>query len=491
MNDFRQKTITGVTWSMGAQIGRQGAVFAVGIVLARLLTPRDFGLVAMVTIITGFATVFAEMGFGGALVQKKDIEELHLSSVFWLNLGVGILLTILFIVGAPLIAQFYEEPLLVPLTSLLSFNFLISSVIIVQRTLLTKSLDFRKLSIIEIVAVIIAGGIAIILAYAGFGVWSLVIQALLISAIMAVLLWVFSAWYPKLRFSWHAVKELFGFSTSLFATQTLDYTVRNIDYVLIGRFLGPNPLGIYSRAYSVMLFPLANISRVLTRVMFPSFSIIQENTQRVKNIYLKLTQVIGLFAFPIMLGIFVTAYTFVLVIFGEQWLEMVPILRILCFVGLIQSIVSLNGNLYLSQGRADLQFKIGLVLRINLILGIAVGLRWGLIGVAIGYAIAVTINAVPNLIFAGGLVNVTLKEILRGLTPILGLAMVMAFCVWILGILLPQQLPNWVLLAIQVAAGAVVYLLLLHLFKVSAYIETRALLLEQWRNRRVIVAADA
>lgn len=487
MSEFRQKTLTGITWSLGSQLGRQGVVFVVGVILARLLSPREFGLVAMVTIIIGFATIFSELGFGGALVQKDNVDELHLSSVFWLNLGVGALLTIFFIVGAPLVAHFYEEPILVPLTTLLSFNFMIGSVNIVQRTLLMKSLDFRKLSVIEIVAVTVAGGVAILLAYAGFGVWSLVIQSLLLSAMMAILLWVFSSWRPKWLFNWNAVKELLGFSTSLFGTSTLNYTVRNIDYVLIGRFLGPNPLGIYSRAYSVMLFPLANISRVITRVMFPSFSIIQENKKRVKRIYLKLTRVVALFAFPIMLGIFVTAYKFVLVIFGEQWLAMVPILRVLCFVGLIQSIVSLNGNLYLSQGRADLQFKIGLILRINLILGIIIGLQWGLIGVAIGYAIAVFINSYPNIFFAGRLVGVTLVELIKGLLPILGIASVMAICVWILGMMLPQSLPDWAALATQVVVGVIVYLMLLHIFKVKTYIETKELLIEQWRKRHLLV----
>lgn len=487
MSDLRQKTLTGVTWSLGSQLGRQMVVFVVGVILARLLSPREFGMVAMVTIITGFATIFAEMGFGGAIVQKDDVEEKHLSSVFWINIGLGLLLTVLFVLAAPLIADFYEEPLLLPLATFLSFNFIISSLNIVQTTLLMKTLEFRRLSVVEIISVTISGVVAIALAYLGFGVWSLAIQAMLLSAITALLLWITSSWRPKFMFNWEAVKELLGFSTSLFATTTLNYAVRNIDYVLIGRFLGPDPLGIYNRAYSVMLFPLANISRVIARVMFPSFSMIQENKRRVKKIFLQLTRIVALFAFPIMLGVFVTASKFVPVIFGDQWLAMIPVLRILCFVGLIQSIVSLNGNLYLSQGRADLQFKLGIILRFNLILGIVIGLQWGLVGVAIGYAVAVFINAYPNFFFAGRLVDISLKELLAGLLPLLGISSLMALCVFLLDMILTPLLPDWATFLLLVVAGAVLYFAFLHLFKSRTYVEAKDIFIDQWRKRHLLV----
>lgn len=483
MSDFRAKTVNGITWSVVSRVIRLALMFIIGVILARLLSPREFGLVAMITVITSFASLFAELGFSAALVQKQDISPVHLSSVFWLNLGAGLLLTLLFVAAAPLIARFYQEPMLTPLTMLISTNFLISSLNIVQNTLLTKSLDFKTLSIVEISAITIAGIIAIAMAYLGFGAWSLAAQSVIFSVVTAATLWFLSSWRPSFLFKWTAIQDLLGFSLSLFGTKVLNYWVRNIDYLLIGRFLGTNPLGIYNRAYDIMLFPLVSVSQVLSRVMFPSMSLIQEDKQRVAGLYLRMTRAIALVTFPMMLGLFVVVEPFVLVVFGAQWIGMIPVLRVLSLVGMSQSIGSLTGSLYLSQGRAGLQFRVGLILKTISILGIVVGLQWGIVGVAIGYAIASFINSYPSFYFAGRLVNLTYWELLKNLSGVFGCAVVMAAAVWALGLLLPGGWPLWVLLSLQVALGVVVYVSFVHLFNLRAYREVRALVSEQWRLR--------
>jgi O-antigen/teichoic acid export membrane protein len=484
MSEFRQKTVSGITWSVVSQVGRQVLTFVISVILARLLSPREFGLVAMVTVITNFAGIFAELGFSSALVQKKDVRQEHLSSVFWLNLGAGLLLTALFMAGAPLMASFYGEPLLLPVTMLIATDFVISALTIVQNTLLTKSLDFKTLSIVEITAVGLAGIVAIGMAVTGFGVWSLAVQSLVFSAVSAALLWRFGNWRPALIFRWNAVKELLGFSMHLFGTQTLNYWARNIDYLLIGRYLGTSPLGAYNRAYSVMLFPLSNVSRVLSRVMFPSFSMIQDDRLRIKDIFLRMTRIIALITFPMMLGLFVTVEPFVLTVFGPKWVEMIPVLRVFCLVGMIQSIVTLIGNLYLSQGRTEVQFRLGLFTRATSILGIVVGLRWGIVGVAIGYSIAATINLYPNVFFAGRLVNLTFSELLQNLRSVFACAVTMAGIVWAVGLVLPIAWPDWARLMAQVSLGFVTYIALVHLLRVQAYREGQTLVLEQWRLYR-------
>lgn len=483
MDEFRHRTIKGIAWSLVSQVGRQVLAFVIGITLARLLSPREFGLVAMVLVFTGFANIFTEMGFSAALIQKQDVRQEHLSSVFWLNLMSGFLLMAIFMVGSPLVATFYREPLLIPLTMLVSANFFIGSFNIVQSTLMTKSLNFRTLSVVEIAAVVISGTVAIVMAYSGFGVWSLAVQTVVFSIVTAMLLWKLSPWRPNFKFNWRAVRELLGFSTSLLGTQMLNYWVRNIDNLLIGRFLGSDPLGAYSRAYSVMLLPLTNISRVLSRVMFPAFSIIQEDKRRVRNMYLRMTRTIALFTFPLMLGLFVTVDPFVITVFGQQWAEMIPILQVLCLLGVTQSIGTLNGNLYLSQGRADLQFKVGLFLKANAILGIVIGLHWGVVGVAIGYTISSFINSYPSFFFAGRLLDLTFSELLRNLSSTFACATAMAISVYALGLLLPAHWPHWPCLVVEVLFGVLVYIFLIHFFKVQAYIETIELLKEQWKNR--------
>lgn len=476
---LRRKTISGITWSAASQVGRQAILFIVGVILVRLLSPREFGLVAMVTVITGFASIFAELGLSAALVQKRDVRSEHLSSVFWVNIAAGITLTALFVLGAPLIAGFYGEPMLLSLTMVIALSFVIQSTAIVQRTLLSKALDFRRLSFAEIGAATGAGIIAITMALAGFGVWSLVAKSIVSAVIMTTTLWLMSDWRPAMSFSWASVKELLGFSSNLLGEKTLNYWVRNIDNLLIGKVLGSGSLGIYSRAYAIMLFPLRNISGVIARVLFPALSTIQQDKQRVKRAFLRVVRVISLITFPLMLGLFVTAESFVLAVFGQQWSEMIPILRILCFIGVAQSIVTLVGSLFLSQGRADLQFRLGLFIKPMLIMGIVIGLNWGIVGVAIGYAAAVTVAQYLNLRFAGSLVDISYSEVLLELSGAFLCAATMGVCVYGVGHLLPQEWGHFGRLAVQVPAGIIIYLILVHGFKLRAYSEVRNLLAER------------
>jgi O-antigen/teichoic acid export membrane protein len=481
-NTLRNKTIQGISWSVANQVGSQVITLGTNIVLIRLLSPHEFGLLAMITVITSFATLFTDMGFGSALVQKQNIREEHLSSVFWLNAGIGLLLTLAFLVGAPLIGKFYNEPMLVPLTMIISSNFLIGSFTIVQRTMMTKAMNFRGLSLANMMAVIASSIMVIILAYIGAGVWSLAVQSVLLTAIMAVVLWKLGNWHPSLIFEWSAVKDLMGFSSNLFVTNLLNYWTRNLDYLLIGRFLGSVELGVYRNAYSLMLFPVTNISQVLSTVMFPSMSRIQDDRAKVRSVFLRATQSIALITFPLMIGLFVLAESFVLTVFGSPWVRMIPILQVFCLTGLIQSIGTLTGNLYLSQGRTDLQLRVGLILKPVALLGIIVGLRWGALGVAIGYTVASLIISYPIFFFGGRLINLTYAQVWSKFLGILGCALLMAVAIWSLGFVLPIAWPNWLRLALQISFGFFVYVALLHFFQVRAYLETKDLALQQVRR---------
>jgi PST family polysaccharide transporter len=194
--------------------------------------------------------------------------------------------------------------------------------------MMTKALDFRRLAIVDLAAVAFSGAIAIVLAYAGAGVWSLAAQSVILSAITTLMLWKLGDWRPSFIFNWTAIKELLGFSSNYFGSTLLNYWVRNIDYLLIGRFIGPQPLGIYKNSYTIMLFPLNNISRVISRVMFPSLSLVQHDKAKVKRVFLLATRTIALVTFPIMTGLFVVVEPFVLTLFGSQWSAMIPILRV-------------------------------------------------------------------------------------------------------------------------------------------------------------------
>ena len=479
MSEFRDKTIRGVSWSVVSQVGKVIPLAVVSIVLANLLSPRAFGLIAMITIIVGFAEVFAEMGFSAALVQRRGLQKEHLSSVFWLNLASGGLLTALFMAGAPLLGSFYGEPLLVPLTMFIAVTFLIKSAAVVQRALFTREVDFKALSIVEVSSVGVAGVVAIWMAYSGYGVWSLAVQSVLQALLSTALLWTFSSWRPHFQFAWQGVKDLLGFSLSYTGTQSMNYWARQADDLLIGKFIGSAALGVYRFAYDIMLFPLQNISRVMSRVMFPSLSSIQSEKERVKDVFLKMAGTVALVTFPLMLGLLATTERFVYVVFGAKWAGMIPILRVFALLGLSQSIGTLVGNLFLSQGRADLQFRLGLVSKPLTLIAIVIGLQWGVLGVALGYAAASWLMSYPIFYFAGRLVNLTYGELLRTLGGTFGCAVLMAGAVYGLGWILPASWPGWLQLTVQVASGAALYWLLIHSFGLKTYRYARTLLAEQ------------
>lgn len=469
MKNFREKALFGMVWSVVSQIGRQGILLISNIILARLLTPHDFGLVATVLIFVNFAMIIADQGFGAALIQRSELTEEHLSSIYWVNVAMGIFLTALFLGGAPLVARIFHEDSLAPLIRAIACIFIINSLSSVHKTLLTRQLAFKTIAKVEIIASWVGGVTSIILAWCGWGAWSITVQSIVAAIVGSGVLWRVSEWRPRVVFRWSAVRELADFSTNYFLGNISNYWVRNVDNILVGYVLGPVPLGIYTRAYSVMLFPLSRISRVLSRVMFPSLALIQEDHSRVRGLFLRVTRVIALTTFPIMLGVAASAENFTAVVFGAQWGEMVPILRILALVGMVQSVTSLITNIYLSQNHTALRLRVVLPIQVVQVLGIIIGLRWGILGVAIGYAVASLATAPIECHYAGGLIGMSVSDFALNLRGIFLCAATMALVVAWLGALFPAGVGVFARFGLQVLVGGVVYLGALHAFSVKGY----------------------
>lgn len=407
---LRQKTITGLFWSFLSQGGKQVSQIIITVILARLLSPDDFGTLAMVTVFTNFAMIFSEMGVSSALIQKQDTHDRHYDSAFWLNIFAGIGLTLVFMAASPLIAWFYKKPELNPILLVVALNFLFSSFTIIQQTILTKEMDFKSLAVRDIVAVILAGVIGITLAYHGFGVWSLVYQLLSFTLINAILLWFLSPWRPRLQFAISDIKDIFHFSAHLTGFNILNYFSRNIDQLLIGKFLGTQALGYYSLAYKIMLYPLQNISWVISKVMFPAFSKIQDDLEKVRTSYLKMVKAISLVSFPLMTGLFAVVPEFVHVVFGPKWEQLVILIRILCVCGMMQSIGTTIGNVLLSQGRADVQLKLQLLGTAIVTTSIFIGINWNIAGVAFCYTLQSVIWVHYTLYVTNRLINLKYSE---------------------------------------------------------------------------------
>jgi PST family polysaccharide transporter len=481
---LRERALKGLAWSTLAQFTNQALRFIISVILARLLTPNDFGLIAMILVFTGFAGLFSELGFGASLIQKREIGERHLSSIFWLNLVSGLVLTgVVFAVAAP-IAKFYHEPRLKALTMVLSGTFFLVSLSIVQKAILKRSMDFRKLAIIEIITMVVGGSIAIILACIGFGVWSLAWQMIVSTAVGVILLWFATGWKPRFKLDKNAIRELFGFSINLFGFNLINYWARNSDNLLIGKFIGSVGLGIYARAYSIMLMPLQQISGTVGRVMFPALSEIQEDKVFVKQIYLRTISVIALVTFPMMMGLLVVADSFVMALLGPKWLEVIPILQIMCFLGLVQSLVATLGWIYTSQGRTDLFFQWSLGAGALLILSILIGIWFGTVkAVAMCYAFTSGVVLLyPAFAIPGKLIHMTFSEVVRSVSGIFGCALMMSLSVHLLGMALPLDCPHWANLAFKIPFGALVYIGLIHVFQIKGYLDIKQLFWKQWGN---------
>jgi O-antigen/teichoic acid export membrane protein len=358
---LKAQTLSGLFWSFLSQGGKQASQFVITAILARLVSPADFGLLGMATVFTGFALIFGELGIGGAIVQKQDLRDEHYSSAFWLNILVGSCLTGLFVLLAPLIASFFGTPELRLIVVVLSLNFFLSSFTVVQQAILTKAMHFRTLMVRDLGAVILSGVVGIVCAMRGLGVWSLVAQTLTYTIVNNFLLWMLSSWRPQFAFSRAAIGDIFHFSANMTGFQIVNYLARNVDHLIIGKFLGAQALGYYTLAYKLMMLPLQNSTWVINKVMFPAFSRIQDQLEKVQENYLKLLKAVALLVFPGMALFHVLAPDLVSLVYGHRWQPAVALIEILCFCGMAQSISSLGGIIYLSQGKADVQLKMSLV----------------------------------------------------------------------------------------------------------------------------------
>lgn len=472
------KTVQGVGWSGLSQIVRSLLQLVIIAILARLLTPNDFGLIAMVVVFINLAMVFRDLGLTAALIQRSGITEEHLSSSFWINVLIGFLLALLLLVLAPAIAYFYGEDRLTLIIMVLASTFFISSFGIVQTALFTKELKFKPLAIIEILAVVISGTVAIFLAFSGFGIWSLVWQQVISSFVIVIFLWRFSSWIPKFLFQWQRVKELLRFGLNLTGFNFANYFNRNLDNFLIGKFLGSASLGFYNLTYHLLFFPLNNISQVIGRVMFPSLSAIQDDKGRVCDIYIKANRYIAAVTFPLMVGLLVVAPQFIRVIFGLQWERSIFLVQILALVSLMQSIGTTVGWIYKSQGRTDILFRWGIFSVVIIAMAFVIGLRWGVEGVTIAYAIASLLLIYPCFVIPFRLIGLKFSHFIKQLSSIFlataGMGAIMSAMRFFLNTTLGAN--DLVTLILTTTAGIMSYVSLLFVFDKSLYREVFQLL---------------
>jgi O-antigen/teichoic acid export membrane protein len=476
---LRARTVSGLGWNLATQSATKTLQFAVSVALARLLSPDDFGLIGMVLVLTGFAAAIADLGLGAAIVQREAPSDETLSSAFWLSLGAGGALTIAVILTAPLIAAFYGHVQLRLLTAVMAFSLLLGSLSVVQSALLQKSLDFRKRFRIEGLSISISAVTALALALTGAGVGSLVALSPSETAARAAVMWRLVPWRPGATFNASAAKELLAFGRHLVGFNVVVYWAQNVDKLLIGRQLGSAALGIYSIADRSMRVPLTNVTATTGTVMFPALAALRNDVDAVRRAYLRANRMIAFLTFPMMLGLSVLAEPLVLLIYGEKWRAAVGIVQLLCFAGLAQSAYNTAGWIFLSRGRSDILFRLGLLSMLVRIVGVLIGLHWGLLGVAWGYVAGGYLALLyPTWAAAGRLIELRFAELVKNVAGPFCCATIMAAIVGLSDHTLLATEPYWLRLLVQVPVGVIVYGLCASLFRLTAWREVRELVVE-------------
>jgi len=476
---MKNKTINALFWSFLERIGQQGIQFVIAIVLARLLLPEQFGLIAMLTIFMAIAQSFIDSGFGLALIQKQDADHLDECSIFFFNILVGFLVAGALFFLAPWIAAFYKIPLLTPLARVLSLNLIINAFGVVHTSLLTKRIDFKAQMKVSVIATVLSGSIGVAMAYRGYGVWSLVAQSIGSNLFRTTLLWLFLPWRPSWIFSPASLRSMFSFGSKLLFSGLLDTIYTNLYLVVIGRVFSATDLGYYTRAEQTQQLPVSNLSSTVGRVTFPVFSSMQDDKIRLKRSIRKALSTLAMVNFPLMIGLAVVAKPLVLVLLTDKWLPCVPYLQLLCVVGMLYPLHAINLNVLMAQGRSDLFFRLDIYKKAMITAVIFITWRWGIRAMIYGQIVTSIVAYYMNSYYTGRLLSYPAGEQIKDFLPVLGLASLMGCGVYLAGYIPLES--TVALLISQVSIGVVLYILLCGCTKTSSFLEIVSMAKEKYQ----------
>lgn len=415
---LHKKTVNGLAWSTVENFAGLGIHFIFGIILARLLSPSEYGILGMIAVFMTVSNTFIKSGFGYALIRKKDRTEDDCATVFYFNIVMAFILYWLLFVCAPFIADFYHTPLLKDITRVLSLDLIIGSFSIVQTTLLTARLDFKTSAKVTLTANLIAGCIAIFFAYSGYGVWSLVIQTLTASTIRTIMLWILAKWRPLAKFSKDSFHEMFSFGSKLLASRLIDTLYANIYPLLIGRLFSAEALGLYTRANGYASLPSSNLSAIIHRVTFPVLSQLQDDNERLANSYRKLLKMAAFIIFPCMMLLYGIADPLVRFLITDKWEGCIYLLQIICFSMMWYPIHAINLNLLQVKGRSDLFLRLEVIKKVIGLAILFVSYRWGVVGMCYGGIVSSFICLFINTHYTGKLINVGFFKQMHDVFPI-------------------------------------------------------------------------
>lgn len=467
---LKATTISSIIWSATDRLGSQGIQFVISIILARILLPEQFGLIAMLAIFFAVAQSIMDSGFGSALIQKKDASYLDECSIFYFNIILGFVSACAIYFIAPLIAEFYDQPILEPLTKFLSLSLIINSFSLVQFTLLSKRLDFKGNAKISLITTLISGCIGISLALKGWEVWALAVQQVVSNICRTVLLWIISSWRPAMIFSFNSLQQMFGYGSKMLLAGLLDTMFTNLYLIVIGKIFAPASLGFYTRAQSLRDMVSMNFTQIVSRVMFPVFSSIQDEPEKMKRGVKKSIIISTYLIFPAMLGLASVAEPLVVILFTEKWLPSVPYLKLLCLAGMLLPLQAFNLSVIKSIGRSDIYLLLEVLKKILIVFTIAITWRWGIIAIIYGQIVLSVLSYILNSFFTRYLINYPVEEQFKDIMPALMLSFIMGSILYYIPVS-TFTTNMFLILVLKILLGAAIYISLSYVFKVPLFFE--------------------
>lgn len=471
---LKSKAVRGAKWSFIDNIANLGVTFLVGLVLARLLTPAEYGIMAMIAIFIAIATSIVDSGFSNALIRKVRIERIDYNTVFFFNLVVSIALYAILYAVAPTISVFFKEPVLTDVLRVLGWVLVINAFSIIPRTILVRNIDFKTQTKVSVISSVVSGVVGISMAILGWGVWSLVWQQLSRQFLNSLFLWLFCKWIPVWEFSLKSFREMFNFGYKLLLSGLIDTIYKNIYYIIIGRFYSSAQLGQYTRAEQFNSIFSSNLTSVVQRVSYPVLSSIQEEPERLREAYRHVIKVTMLVTFACMLGLAAVAKPLIILLIGEKWLPAVAFLQIICFSGMLYPLHAINLNILQVKGRSELFLKLEIIKKIIAVGPIALGIFYGIEYMLWGSVFTSFIAYFLNSYYSAGLIHYPTKEQLKDVFPTFSVSLIVAAVMWSLSFL---DVSVYIQLSIQIAVGLILAFVFYEKLQLSEYLEAKRMLL--------------
>lgn len=429
MYELTSKTTKGFIWSFFERFSLQGVQFFIGVVLARMLSPSDFGLIGLLTVFISVSQIFIDSGFSSSLIQSKDVSQRDYGTVFCVNVVIGIIAYAILFLIAPFIASFYEIDELRSILRIQSLVLVLNSFYAVQQIRLNKDVNFKTLSKCSLISAIISGLVGFYFAYNAYGVWSLVYQTLTNSIAMFFSLTLVTKWFPYPCFDKKSFNRLFGFGSKILLSSLIHTVYVNLYSIVIGKIFSTKELGFFNRAEQIGLLPSNNVAGVISRVAYPTLSGLQDDEEGFKSAFLTFLKLSCFIIFPLTVGLCVLAYPAILVVFGEKWLGTTVLLQILCIGFIFDPICSANINLLNAKGRSDLVLKLEIIKKSLATTILFISIPFGVLGICIGRALYSVIAVFLNMKYTKRIINISVYNQIRVIVPELLLSIIMAFVV--------------------------------------------------------------